>query len=210
MKEKRSFNWGVGASSILMIFVVLCLVTFGILSYVTANADNKLSTKNAETVENYYEGTSLSEETLQKIDTALLRAAEDAQKAAKTGNLQSLSTCSQYQGRSEMEPAAAILKTNAPEKEKAAVCYRCFAEMLLTRLDGVTVKEDADGLTAVYFTKAGSGRRIQTALTVTPYGSAERYKVTGKNLVSSQMESDVGGEENVIHLWQGSSAPPTE
>lgn len=210
MKQKRSYNWSVGASSILMIFVVLCLTTFGILSYVTANADNKLSTKNAETVENYYNGTVLSEEMLREIDTALLGAAQDAKQAAKTGNLLSLSEYSQYRGRSELEPAAAILKTDASEQEKTAVCYRNFAEMLLTRLDGVTVKGDGDNLIAVYFTEAGSGRRIQTALTVFPYGSAERYKVTGKNLVSSQpTENDAGGDD-AIHLWQGNSAPPTE
>jgi hypothetical protein len=210
VKQKRYFNWSVGASSILMIFVVLCLTTFGILSYVTANADNNLSTKNAETVENYYKATALSEEMLRDIDTALLGAAKDAKQAAESGDLTRLSNYSQYRGRRELEPAAAILKTDAPEQEKAAVCYRAFAEMLLTRLNGVTVKAEEDSLSAVYFTQAGAGRRIQTTLMVFPYGSTERYQVISKNLVNAQPVESGLLDDETIELWQGNSSAPTE
>ena len=41
-KEKRSFGLSIGSSSILMVFVVLCLTTFATLSLVSANADYKL------------------------------------------------------------------------------------------------------------------------------------------------------------------------
>ena len=45
MDKKKSFPMNIGLSSILLIFVVLCLVSFSILSIVSANADKKLSLK---------------------------------------------------------------------------------------------------------------------------------------------------------------------
>ena len=47
-KEKHSFGLSIGSSSILMVFVVLCLTTFATLSLVSANADYKLSRKTAD------------------------------------------------------------------------------------------------------------------------------------------------------------------
>ena len=53
-KEKRSFGLSIGSSSILMVFVVLCLTTFATLSLVSANADYKLSRKTADAAATYY------------------------------------------------------------------------------------------------------------------------------------------------------------
>lgn len=52
-KEKRSFGLSIGSSSILMVFVVLCLTTFATLSLVSANADYKLSRKTADAAAAY-------------------------------------------------------------------------------------------------------------------------------------------------------------
>lgn len=78
MKRKSAFSPEVGASSILMIFVVLCLTTFGVLSYVTANADQKISAKNAESAKNYYKAYASVQSKLQRIDSALLAAKTDS------------------------------------------------------------------------------------------------------------------------------------
>lgn len=75
MKQKERFHLNIGAISILMIFVVLCLTTFAVLSFVTANADKKISTKNAKSVENYYKASARVESTLSQIDTELAAAA---------------------------------------------------------------------------------------------------------------------------------------
>ena len=53
-KEKRSFGLSIGSSSILVIFVVLCLTTFATLSLVSARADDKLSQKTADAAVSYY------------------------------------------------------------------------------------------------------------------------------------------------------------
>ena len=61
----------VGSSSILVTFVLLCLVTFAALSYVSANADNRLAVKTGERIKAYYEGDSLAETYLADIDSTL-------------------------------------------------------------------------------------------------------------------------------------------
>ncbi|TQI67645.1 hypothetical protein [Clostridium sp. KNHs216] len=204
MRRKGNFHLGVGASSILMIFVVLCLTTFGILSYVTANADNKISTKNAETVENYYAATAIAEQKLQKIDEALLSAREDAAKATGGIALIQLKEYNQYKNRSKLQSATEILAGNASAEQKKAVCYRSFAQMLLTRLDGVTVEpSDEDSLNVRFPVDAGAGRQIETRLAVGAFDDAERYRITERKLTPQALESDGG---DTLELWQGNSA----
>ena len=54
-KSGLSFSSGIGSSSILVIFVILCLVSFATLSIVSANADYKLSKKVLDRTTAYYE-----------------------------------------------------------------------------------------------------------------------------------------------------------
>ncbi|RGB69688.1 hypothetical protein DW086_00675 [Harryflintia acetispora] len=71
MKKRTQMGLGVGASSILLIFVLLCLTTFATLSLVSAQADARLSEKTAETVSAYYEADARAEELLAQIGEAL-------------------------------------------------------------------------------------------------------------------------------------------
>ena len=41
--KKKKFSMNIGSASILLVFVILCLVSFAVLSIVSANADSKLS-----------------------------------------------------------------------------------------------------------------------------------------------------------------------
>ena len=54
MKKVRFSSFGF--SSILLIFVMICIVTFATLTLVTANSDYKLSKKVAAKSTSYYEG----------------------------------------------------------------------------------------------------------------------------------------------------------
>lgn len=56
MKEKsqKSF-FNIGITSIVLIFVLLCLLTFSVLSLVSAKADYNLSLKSAQRTSDYYE-----------------------------------------------------------------------------------------------------------------------------------------------------------
>ncbi|MBQ8821099.1 MAG: hypothetical protein IJZ82_00475 [Lachnospiraceae bacterium] len=71
MSKKREFRVNVGTSSILLIFVVLCLVAFATLSIVSANADYKLSRKVADRTTAYYAATNQAESYIASIDQTL-------------------------------------------------------------------------------------------------------------------------------------------
>ena len=43
--RKKQFGMNIGSASILLVFVILCLVSFAVLSIVSANADSKLSAR---------------------------------------------------------------------------------------------------------------------------------------------------------------------
>ncbi len=66
-----SFNGGIGSSSILVIFVILCLVSFAALSIVSANADYKLSTKVLERTTAYCLASNQAETMLAQLDLTL-------------------------------------------------------------------------------------------------------------------------------------------
>ena len=74
MKQKEGFRLGTGTSSILMIFVVLCLTVFGVLSFSTASADQRLTDKALDGVTAYYAADALAEEALAQIDACLAEA----------------------------------------------------------------------------------------------------------------------------------------
>lgn len=69
--KKRSSPLMVGASSLLVIFAVLCLTVFALLSVSTVQAHQRLSEKSASSIEEYYAADSAAEEIL-----AMLRAGE--------------------------------------------------------------------------------------------------------------------------------------
>ena len=71
MSNKRNKTIHIGFSTILMVFSMLCLVTFATLSLLTANADYRLSKKVASKTEDYYEADLLAREYLLQIDESL-------------------------------------------------------------------------------------------------------------------------------------------
>lgn len=73
-----SFNGGIGSSSILVIFVILCLVSFAALSIVSANADYKLSKKVLERTTAYYNASNQAETMLAQLDFTLRSIYEDS------------------------------------------------------------------------------------------------------------------------------------
>lgn len=71
MNKKKNFPMNIGLSSILLIFVVLCLVSFSILSIVSANADKKLSQKVMNRSIAYYNACNEAEAAIKDIDEQL-------------------------------------------------------------------------------------------------------------------------------------------
>lgn len=82
-QNNLSFTSGIGSSSILVIFVILCMVSFATLSIVSANADHKLSTKVLDRTTDYYMACNQAEQSLAQLDQTLLSLYESCDTEAE-------------------------------------------------------------------------------------------------------------------------------
>lgn len=80
--QPLTFNGGIGSSSILVIFVILCLVSFATLSIVSANADYKLSSKILDRTTAYYAAVNRVEYELAQLDGLLQQTYESSSSIA--------------------------------------------------------------------------------------------------------------------------------
>ncbi len=78
VRDRFQFKVNTGITSIFMIFIVLCLTAFGVLSYSAATADLKLSKKNVENIESYYNAESKMVELISHIDDYLLDVSKES------------------------------------------------------------------------------------------------------------------------------------
>lgn len=77
-KSGPEFHINVGSSSILLIFVILCLISFATLSIVSANADAKLSRRVEERTTAYYEACNQAQADIAALDDNLAAAYADS------------------------------------------------------------------------------------------------------------------------------------
>lgn len=76
MKERSPASGvSIGGLTVLVIFTVLCLTIFSVISLASAQADRRLSDKNLEQTVRYYDADGKAEEHLKAVDQALQRAA---------------------------------------------------------------------------------------------------------------------------------------
>ena len=71
----------IGSSSLILIFIVLCLTTFGILSLENARREDDFSRKNADAVQAYYQADRQAAAFVRDVDQALVAGRLD-----QTGN----------------------------------------------------------------------------------------------------------------------------
>lgn len=81
-KQQSTFV-NIGSSSLLIVFLVLCLTTFAILSLSSAQSDYSFSKRSAEHKTEYYEASSRAEMILGEIDQILAETAEQVNTAQK-------------------------------------------------------------------------------------------------------------------------------
>lgn len=72
MAQKSKNKVNIGVSSLILIFIVLCLATFGLLSLSSAQGDIKLAERNGEAVRGYYEADNKGQEWLRQVDQVLM------------------------------------------------------------------------------------------------------------------------------------------
>lgn len=70
----NQFHMNIGSSSILLIFIILCLIAFAALSIVSANADTRLSNKVAERTQTYYTAHNQATAAIAELDRNLVCA----------------------------------------------------------------------------------------------------------------------------------------
>ena len=144
---------GVGGSSILAVFVVLCLTTFATLSLVSANADLRLSRKSAESVSAYYTADAGAQALLAQLDELARQTAGD--------------------------PAS--FERQALELEGVSGCIRSDAALVVTLsvpvADSHTLEAEADFLPAVAQSAAPVILRYQEILPEEPAGQGPGLNV---------------------------------
>lgn len=71
LPKRRFGGIHIGSASILLIFVILCLISFAILSFASAQADSRLTLKLMERTTAYYEACNNAESALAGVDSTL-------------------------------------------------------------------------------------------------------------------------------------------
>ena len=71
MKKNKSSFINIGFSSIVMVFIMICLVTFATLSVLTAHSDYQLSQKMADKTAAYYKADAIARDMLEILDNHL-------------------------------------------------------------------------------------------------------------------------------------------
>ena len=61
MNRGRRLGFNVGSASVIMVFAVLCLTIFSVLSLMTSNSDLRLSRRASKSIEDYYYAEYLAE-----------------------------------------------------------------------------------------------------------------------------------------------------
>lgn len=87
-KKQASFGLNAGSSSIILIFVILCMISFATLSIISSNADRKLSLKVLERTESYYLACNDVEESLAKLDTNLKATLDELLSSSEYNDLE--------------------------------------------------------------------------------------------------------------------------
>lgn len=77
-KQEIRRKANIGSSSLILIFIVLCLVTFSVLSLGNAKREDALSQRSADSVQEYYRADAQGEAFLQMADQALLKGDKDS------------------------------------------------------------------------------------------------------------------------------------
>lgn len=77
-KKKLTLGLNIGSSSILLIFVLLCLISFATLSIISAKADSKLSRKVLDRTSAYYNACNEAERALAGVDSTLAEVYADS------------------------------------------------------------------------------------------------------------------------------------
>jgi hypothetical protein len=140
METKKEFSMNIGLPSIMLIFVVLCLVSFGVLSLVSANADKRLSEKVLTRQAQYYEACNEAQEMLSVVDAQLHTAyAEAADRTEYISLIEGIPTTYSYEV-GDVQSLEVRLSFLYPEAEDGDF-YQIMEWKVVTDEDGLDYDE---------------------------------------------------------------------
>ncbi len=176
-KTQAGFPVGLGIPTILMIFIVLCLTTLGVLSLTSANSDSKLTDKTEAALLADYQAEQIAEQMLSEIDGCLLQAANDTAVWQQTGVCSKLPVDVSARAKSAQDIYTALVRTGLP--------------------DMVSLEQD----TVAFSVPLSDGRSLQVSVLLKNYQESKRYEITRYRLVTPELIN----EEEVQQLWPGTS-----
>lgn len=134
MKQKNRSVINIGTTSLVLVFAVLALVTFALLSYTSARAQWKMAEKMAERMTQYYEGEQLAAEKIEQILAADTGTGEIVEFQIPIGEKQQLQVKVQASGEENKKDWKILqwqLELNGEEQEQqnltlygSAICRR--------------------------------------------------------------------------------------
>lgn len=219
MRKGTSTGLGVGASSILMIFIVLCITTFAVLSITSAGADSRLTDKAAGAVSEYYAADSKAEAMLYEIDDALLSAQtapESEYLAWCADNLSALGdriivdTAGVMVAEQPLSPeaqAAAARSTEAAQTQAApssveqAIATADTAPAATAPAQTIMAETPDSTLVVSYNIPISEGQELFVQLSIPKRtAGSSRYVLTRWQAVAT---GDWQAEDDTLPLWQG-------
>lgn len=123
-KNKHRSFLGFGFSTILLSFVMICVITFAVLSAVTSYADYKLSKQVADKTAAYYEAQVRACQTLDEIDAVLLESYEAAKAAGSSTYYALLEQRLKPYGTLTATDTAYTLSFAEPVTDKQQLCIK--------------------------------------------------------------------------------------
>ena len=177
-KQQSTFI-NIGSSSLLMVFLVLCLTTFAILALSSAQSDYSFSKKFAEHKTEYYEASSRAEMILGEIDQILAETAKQVTAAQNNAAQNSTAQNSTAQNNAAQ---------NSADSELAS-----FELAVTARIDGKEIDNiplsctGAEGETVIsYQVPSGEKQALNVSLLVTNDSEYENYyKIQAWQLIST-------------------------
>ena len=176
-KTQTGFPVGLGIPTILMIFIILCLTSLGVLSLTSANSDSKLTDKTEAALIADYQAEQTAEQILSEIDGCLLLAASDTAVWQQTGVCSKLPDDISARAKSAQDIYTALIRTGLPDK--------------------VSLEQD----TVTFSVPLSDGSSLQVSVLLKKYQEDKRYEMTRYQLVTPELIN----EEEIQQLWPGAS-----
>ena len=178
----------IGSSSLLVVFLVLCLVTFAVLSLSSARSDDAFSEKLANRKTAYYTAVNRAEDVLACIDTALEQVTSDN------------ATLTHDMPNTDQENLAYHTQ-NADHTDSADVALRAILALNdagLPALDGIALTSSTDPDTGTAAPVTDSGLSDDTS----PAEPCISFQVPIDDRQHLQVTLEISGNFYEIRTWQ--------